>query len=184
MQIAHLTHSLGISMRFRVCCAHLERNKSMSNIDKKQTLLATCSGEVIKLEDVSDEVFSSGVLGKGFAIIPSGKDFFSPVSGEISNAHDTGHAYMITAEDGLEVLVHIGINTVELEGEYFSPVVKSHMRVSQGDKLTYADAEKILLRGYDPVAVIIITNPERLEQFKITYGKITAGEPVMEYTLK
>ncbi|MBE6674459.1 MAG: PTS glucose transporter subunit IIA [Ruminococcaceae bacterium] len=156
----------------------------MSNIDKKQTLLATCSGEVIKLEDVCDEVFSSGVLGKGFAIIPSDNDFFSPINGKISNAYDTGHAYMITAEDGLELLVHIGINTVELDGEFFSPVVKAGMSVSQGDKLAYADASNILSRGYDPVCVVVITNPEKIEQFKITYGKIDAKSPVMEYTLK
>lgn len=156
----------------------------MSNIDKKQTLLATCCGEVIKLEDVCDEVFSSGVLGKGFAIIPEGKDFFSPCSGVVSNAYETGHAYMITTNDGLELLVHIGINTVELDGEYFSPVVKAKMSVSFGDKLTYADIDKILERGYDPVCVVVITNSEKIDQFRITYGKVKSGDAVMEYTLK
>lgn len=156
----------------------------MSNIDKKQTLLATCSGEVIKLEDVSDEVFSSGVLGKGFAIIPHGKDFYSPLDGKVSNAHDSGHAYAVTAKDGVELLIHIGIDTVELDGEYFSPVVKAGMSVSQGDKIAYADTEKILSRGYDPVTVNIITNPEMIDQFRINYGRVKAGDTVMEYTLK
>ncbi|MBO4982438.1 MAG: PTS glucose transporter subunit IIA [Clostridia bacterium] len=156
----------------------------MSNISKKQTLLATCSGEVVKLEDVCDEVFSSGILGKGFAIIPSGNDFFSPVSGTITNAYDTGHAYMITSKDGLEVLVHIGIDTVELDGEFFSPVVKTNMSVSQGDKLGYADTSNILSRGYDPITPIVITNPEKIENLKITYGKVKALDVIMEYTLK
>ncbi|MBQ7226303.1 MAG: PTS glucose transporter subunit IIA [Clostridia bacterium] len=156
----------------------------MSNIDKKQTLLAACEGEAIKLEDVSDEVFSSGVLGKGFGILPSNNDFFSPIDGVVSNAYETGHAYMITGDDGLEVLVHIGINTVELDGEYFSPVVKTGMRVSKGDKLTYADTEKILSRGFDPVAVVVVTNSEKIEQLKITYGKVTPKDAVMEYTVK
>lgn len=156
----------------------------MSNIDKKQTLLATCSGEVVKLEDVCDEVFSSGILGKGFAIIPSGNDFFSPVSGTVTNAYDTGHAYMITSKDGLEVLVHIGIDTVELDGEFFSPVVKTNMSVSQGDKLGYADTSNILSRGYDPITPIVITNPEKIENLKITYGKVKALDVIMEYTLK
>lgn len=156
----------------------------MSNIDKKQTLLATCSGEVVKLEDVCDEVFSSGVLGKGFAIIPSGSDFFSPASGIVSNAYDTGHAYMISSKDGLEILVHIGINTVELDGEFFSPIVKTNMSLSQGDKLAYADTSNILSRGYDPITVVIVTNPEKIEKLKITYGKVNALDPVMEYTLK
>lgn len=156
----------------------------MSNIDKKHTLQAVCGGEVIKLEDVSDEVFSSGVLGSGFAIIPDSNDFFSPVGGEVTNAHESGHAYMITTDQGLEVLVHLGVNTVELEGEYFSPVVRAKMRVCQGDKLTYADTDKILARGYDPVAVIIVTNAEKIEQLKITYGKVNPGDAVMEYTLR
>ena len=156
----------------------------MNNIDKKQTLLATCSGEVVKLEDVCDDVFSSGVLGKGFAIIPSGSDFFSPVTGIVTNAYDTGHAYMITSRDGLEILVHIGINTVELDGEFFSPVVKANMSVSQGDKLAYADTSNILSRGYDPITVIVITNPEKIDNLKITYGEIKALDTVVEYTLK
>ena len=156
----------------------------MSNIDTKQTLLATCSGEVIKLEDMEDEVFSSGTLGKGFAIIPDGKDFFSPIDGKVSNTHDAGHAYLITGKDGMELLIHIGIDTVELEGEYFSPVVKAGMSVSQGDKLVYADTEKIKDRGYSPVTAVVITNPEVIDQFKITYGKIQAGQSVMEYIIK
>ena len=156
----------------------------MSNIDKKQTLVAPCSGEVIKLEDICDDVFSSGVLGKGFAIIPSGKEFFSPVAGSITNAYDTGHAYMISSKDGLEILVHIGIDTVELDGEFFSPVVRSNMSVLQGGRLATADTSNILSRGYDPVTAIVITNPEKIEQFKITYGKVNALDTVMEYTLK
>lgn len=156
----------------------------MSNIDKKHTLLATCSGEVIKLSDVNDEVFSSEMLGKGFAIIPSGNDFFSPVDGVITNAHEAGHAYMIKADCGLEVLVHLGINTVELEGEFFSPVVKMNMRVSQGDKLAYADTDKIMARGFDPVCVVIVTNSEEIEHMKITYGKASARDSVLEFTLK
>lgn len=156
----------------------------MSNIDKKQILLATCSGEVIKLEDVCDEVFSSGTLGKGFAIVPKGHEFIAPIDGKITNAHDSGHAFLMTGKDGLEILIHIGIDTVELEGEYFSPVVKAGMSLSQGDKLAHADTEKILSRGFDPVTMVVITNPEMIEHFKITYGKVKQGDIVMEYTLK
>ena len=156
----------------------------MSNIDKKQTLVAACSGEVIKLEDVCDEVFSSGILGHGFAIIPDSNDFYAPVGGRIMNAHECGHAYLIETDNGLDVLIHLGVNTVELEGEYFSPVVKEKMRVCQGDKLTYADTDKIMARGYDPVCVIIVTSSEKIDQFKITYGKVSVGDSVFEYTLK
>ena len=156
----------------------------MSENMGKYTLLATCSGEVIKLEEVCDEIFSSGIMGSGFAIIPDGKDFISPIDGKVTNAHEACHAYMITGKNGVEVLIHIGVDTVELEGEYFSPVVKEGMSVSQGDKLTYADTEKILERGYDPVTMVVVTNPEMIDKFKITFGKVNAGDVVLEYTLK
>lgn len=156
----------------------------MSNIDKKQALLSPCNGEIIKLEDVEDEVFSSGMLGMGFGIIPETKDFYSPVNGKITNAHQHGHAYMIETDDGLELLIHIGIDTVALEGECFSPVVKANMRVCQGDKLTYADVDRIRAKGFDPVVAVIITNSESVEHFKMNYGKATTGQAVMEYTLK
>ena len=147
------------------------------------TVKAVCDGEVIKLESVSDEVFSSGMLGKGFAIIPNGKDFVSPIDGRVTEAHEAGHAYAIAGNDGIEILVHIGIDTVELDGEGFAPVVKSGMSVLQCDKLTYADTEKIIGRGFDPVTVVVITNSERMKDFKINYGKVKAGETVLEYTL-
>ena len=90
---------------------------------------------------------------------------------------------MINTESGLDVLVHIGVDTVELDGEYFSPVVKTNMKVANGDKLAYADIENIKLRGFDPVTVVVITNPERLDYFNVSYGKIKAGDTVFEYTL-
>ena len=153
-------------------------------MDKKQILYAPCSGEVIKLENVKDEVFSSGILGKGFAIVPDSKDFYSPVKGKISNAHEAGHAYMIEAENGLEIMVHIGLDTVELEGEFFLPAVKSNMSVSKGDKLTYADVDKIKDRGFDPVVIVIVTNAEKLGDFQIKYGKVEKSESVMECSIK
>ena len=156
----------------------------MSNKEEKLALCSPCDGEVIKLEDVCDDVFSSGMLGVGFAVIPDGKDFFSPARGRVTNAHEASHAYMIESEQGLEILVHIGINTVELEGEYFSPLVKENMTLYKGDKLTYADVDRIMARGYDPVTVIIVTNSEKIQQFTIKYGKTEKGQDVMEYTLK
>ena len=158
--------------------------ENMSINNEKHTILSPCDGEVVRLEDVCDEVFSQGILGTGFAVIPSNNDFFSPIDGKISNAYETGHAYTIDGKDGIELLLHIGIDTVELDGEYFSPVVKANMSVSQGDKLAYADTDNILARGFDPITVVIVTNTEKLGSFKITYGKIKAKDSVMEYSIK
>lgn len=153
-------------------------------MNKVYSITATCDGEVIKLEDVNDEVFSSGILGLGFAIIPDGKEFFAPADGKIENAHEEGHAYLISAKNGVEILIHIGIDTVELGGEFFSPIVKAGMSVSQGDKLAYADVEKIVSRGYDPVTAVVITNPEMIDKMKVTYGHVKAGDVIMEYNIK
>ena len=155
----------------------------MKNTNKSYTLVAPCTGEVIKLENVKDEVFSQGILGTGFAIVPDTKDFLSPINGKVANSHESGHAYMIEGDNGLEILVHIGIDTVELEGEYFTPFVKSNMRLSQGDRLAYADVDKISSRGYDPVCIVVVTNSEKLKSIEIKYGKIMAGQEVMTYTL-
>lgn len=150
---------------------------------EKRTLVAPCSGEVINLSEVNDEVFSSGMLGGGFAIIPEGNDFVCPCGGEVEEAHEEGHAYMLANEDGLEILVHIGVDTVELEGKCFTPLVSKGDTVTKGGKLAKVDVDEVIKSGYDPVAVIVITNGEIISESTVKYGKIKAGDTVFEYTL-
>ena len=152
-----------------------ERNKS--------AICAPCDGEVIKLEDVSDEVFSSGVMGDGFGVLPSEKRIASPVSGKIENAYKTGHAYTILSDDGLDVLVHIGIDTVELDGKFFERRVSTGDRVKKGDYLAVADVDKILEAGFDPVCICIASNPEKMNIAEINYGKCNSGDEVIKYTI-
>ncbi|MBO5287660.1 MAG: PTS glucose transporter subunit IIA [Clostridia bacterium] len=156
----------------------------MSIFNRGRGIITPCGGEVIRLEDVCDEVFSSGVMGKGFGVHPEENEIVSPIDGEIVNAYDTGHAFIIQSEDGLEVLVHIGINTVELEGEYLEPRVKKGMKIRQGDKLAYADTVKILERGYDPTVVVVITNSEKLSSLKVTRTHASPKEQVATYKTK
>ena len=99
---------------------------------KKKTIVSPCKGEIIELKDIKDEVFSSGLLGYGFGVKSTQGEVFSPIDGVVSSVYDTGHAYTIEGKDGLEVLVHIGIDTVELGRELFCP------RVKQGDKVKKA----------------------------------------------
>ena len=150
---------------------------------EKKTLVAPCSGKVIELSDVSDEVFSSGMLGGGFAIIPNGQDFVCPCNGEIQEAHEEGHAYMLTNEDGLEILVHIGIDTVELEGKGFTPFVSVGDTVTAGGKLASVDVDEIIKSGYDPVTVVVLTNEAMISEKTVKYGEMKAGDVVCEYTL-
>ena len=152
-----------------------ERNKSI--------IYAPCSGEVIKLEDVPDEVFSSGIMGDGFAILPSDKKIASPTFGKVENAYKTGHAYTILSNDGLDILIHIGIDTVELDGEHFEKRVESGDKVKKGDVLAIADIEKIKEVGFDPVCILVISNYEKMQGTEIKYGKCKLGDEIIKYTI-
>ena len=152
-----------------------ERNKSI--------IYAPCSGEVIKLEDVPDEVFSSGIMGEGFAILPSDSKFGSPAFGKVENAYKTGHAYTILSNDGLDILIHIGIDTVELDGEHFEKRVESGDKVKKGDVLAIADIDKIIEAGFDPVCILVISNYEKMQGSEIKYGKCKLGDEIIKYTI-
>ncbi len=151
---------------------------------EKQAIFAPCDGEVIALENVTDEVFSSGVMGDGFGVLPSAKNIYSPVSGKIENAYKTGHAYSIVTDDGLDVLVHIGIDTVELDGECFEKQADTGDYIKKGELLCVADINKILEKGFDPVVVVVISNSETLHSTEIKYGACYSGDEVFLYEIK
>ena len=151
---------------------------------EKGIIVSPVDGEVIELENVLDEVFSSGVMGDGFAVIPTSKNFYSPVSGKIENAYRTGHAYTVVTDDGLDVLVHIGIDTVELDGEFFEGKVSSGENVKKGDIIAYADINKIMENGFDPVCIVVVSNSDRLHNIDIKYGECYSGDEAMTYEQK
>ncbi len=149
---------------------------------KKLQLAATQNGECVEIDMVPDPVFSERLLGDGVAIIPEDDEVKSPVDGEVVQVFDTLHAYSIRSDDGLEILVHIGLNTVELGGEGFSPKVKSGDRVAKGEVLCLADLKLIREKGYDIYTPIVITNSDELKSLDILKGKVVGGETtVMEY---
>ena len=150
----------------------------------KGSIKAPCDGEAIELENVCDEVFSSGVMGEGFAVLPNGKNIFSPVDGKIDNAYKTGHAYSIITDDGLDVLVHIGIDTVELNGEFFEKRVSIGERVKAGDIIAYADTDKIMERGFDPVVIVAVANSDKMHGIEARFGKCYTKDEIMTYFLK
>ena len=148
----------------------------------EKTLLAVCDGEAIELSYVPDEVFAEKMLGEGFAIIPSGQNFFAPADGEIVNISDTLHAYSIKTDGGLEVLLHIGIDTVELRGEGFTPRVRVGERVRAGDVVAVADTVFIEKKGFSTVTPVVVTNPDELLSFDLRLGRVIGGEStVMNY---
>lgn len=121
-------------------------------------LYAAGNGKVVKVEDVPDEVFASKALGDGVAVILEDGKVYAPADGEISMVADTLHAYGITTPDGLELLVHIGVNTVELNGEGFQPQVKAGQKVKAGDLLCIVDMKLMKNKGYPMHTPTLLTN--------------------------
>ena len=149
---------------------------------QKCKITATQTGTCVDLDEVPDEVFKDRLLGEGVAIIPSEDEVKSPVDGVVVQVFDTLHAYSIKSDDGLEVLVHIGINTVELKGEGFRAAVKDGDRVRAGDTLCFADIKFIKEKGYETHTPILIANSEDVKNLETLKGQVTAGETVvMEY---
>ncbi|SFH42527.1 PTS system, beta-glucosides-specific IIC component [Priestia megaterium] len=125
---------------------------------KTASIVSPLTGDVKLLNQVNDQVFSSGALGKGIAIEPNTGNAFSPVDGVVSTLFPTGHAIGITSDEGIEILIHIGIDTVQLDGKHYEPQIKQGDRVKQGDLLVNFDIERIKEAGYQVTTPIIITN--------------------------
>jgi PTS system, glucose subfamily, IIA component len=135
----------------------------MFGFKKKQKVVETefkavVTGTAKALYNVEDEVFSKGFLGDGIAIAPSQKEFYAPISGTLSSVFPTGHAYGIQGDDGIEVFIHIGIDTVQLNGDGFDVKVKQDTRVNQGDLLVVCDIDKLKSSGFKTDTIVIVTN--------------------------
>ncbi len=151
---------------------------------KEEYLCSVAKGQLICIEQVPDRVFSQKILGEGFGIIPMEGDFCSPADGVISDVAETLHAYCITTDDGLEIIVHIGIDTVELKGEGFKNTVKSGAKVKKGDIIAHADLTLIQSKGYNPTTAVIVTNSDRLSKFQLAENtSVKIGDKAMIYKI-
>lgn len=178
---------IGIAMAFvlsAVLTYILGFDEGSSNI-KKSTLgeleLASCvKGEMIPLEDVKDPVFSSKVMGDGVAFIPEVGEITSPVDGIIEVAFPTGHAIGLKSDSNVEILIHVGINTVELNGDGFKLLVKQGERVTRGQKLIEFDLKKIKEKGYDTTTMLLITEANSKTVRKENYRNVVNEDKVLE----
>ena len=121
-------------------------------------LCSVVTGELVQLTDINDQAFSTGALGKGVGIKPSSNEIHSPVDGEIMVVFPTKHAIGIKDDNGIELLIHIGIDTVELEGQHFQVFVEAGSRVAKGQKIAEVDFAAVEATGYDPTTIVVVTN--------------------------
>lgn len=138
-----------------------KEEKVESPLVKQEVLVSPLKGEVKPLSEVKDEAFSKGALGKGIAIEPTEGKVIAPVDGVLTTLFPTGHALGITSDNGAEILIHIGMDTVQLDGKYFTPKAKQGDTVKAGDVLLEFDIKAIKEAGYSLITPVIITNSDK-----------------------
>lgn len=148
---------------------------------REVTVAAPVAGKVISLDEAGDAVFASRALGEGVAIIPESSQILAPVSGEVVTVAKTGHAFGIKTDDGVGVLIHVGIDTVKMAGEGFTVAVAKRQRVSTGDLLVEVDFEQVQQAGYATTTLMTVTNTKKLTRVepKVS-GSAAVGDAVIE----
>lgn len=147
---------------------------------KGSEISSPMNGEVVPLSQVNDAVFAQGSIGEGIAIIPADGKVVSPVNGIIQLIFDTKHAIGLQSDEGIEILIHIGIDTVRLGGKYFTAHVKNGDRVKEGDLLVTFDLEAIKKEGFDIITPVLVTNSEDYINIEPQYGKqVNTGQNIM-----
>ncbi len=148
---------------------------------KKTTLCAHLSGDIIPLEDIEDEAFSQKVLGDGIAIEPTEGKLYSPCDGKVDMVFETKHAINLISDDGCEILLHIGIDTVKLLGKHFKAHVSDGQRIRKGDLLITFNIKEIRRAGFKTVTPMIVCNSDEYEKFNtLLSGKVSVGDAVLE----
>lgn len=150
-----------------------------------RTVTAPVAGQAIALDQVDDATFASGMLGKGMAIVPSQGPVVSPVDGTVMVAFPTAHAYALRAASGVEVLIHIGMDTVQLQGQHFTPRVVKGQQVRRGDVLAEVDWAAVAAAGYDLTTPVVISNTKKMASVEtIEPGQVAVGDQLVTAVAK
>ena len=167
-----------------VATERLVQEETTGNIPaalQNETLVTPIVGDVVALADVNDPVFSSGAMGQGIAVKPSQGVVYAPADAEVSIAFPTGHAFGLKTTDGAEVLIHVGIDTVTMNGEGFEQKVAQGDKVKAGDVLGTFDSNKIAAAGLDDTTMVIVTNTaDYASVAPVATGSVAKGDAVIE----
>ena len=151
---------------------------------KKHVIESPVDGQLVELESVQDEVFSTKLAGDGLAIVPTSNTFVAPIAGILTKIFSTNHAFSIQTSSGLEVLVHIGLDTVNLNGEGFKRLATEGDKVSVGDPIISVDIEFIKSKGKDIMTPIVFNHEKELMLSSFNIKSIREGEMLLEVTIK
>lgn len=147
-------------------------------------ILAPATGELIHLSSVSDEMFAQKMMGDGYAVKPTEDEIYAPISGTITSVFATKHAISLTSKDGLEVLMHLGVDTVELKGAPFDIKVQEGQQVETGDLLGTMDLQQVAEAGLSNEIMVIFTNMDKIKELTANSPtKVQHGEEVGTITL-
>ena len=148
--------------------------------EEKEEIVSIADGNIIPLSEVPDPTFAGEILGKGAAVQLESDEIYSPVDGTVASVFPTKHAIGLLSDDGVEVLIHVGIDTVQLEGRHYDVKVEAGQKVKKGDLLLVCDREAIEKEGYQTVTPIIISNTADFDEVQqIENGKVKKGTPVI-----
>lgn len=151
---------------------------NIEDLNKDLNLVSHANGKVVNIVDVKDDMFSGKLLGNGIAVMPTKGELYAPCDGIIETVFHTKHAIAIKTNCGKEILLHVGIDTVKLDGKYFDPQVKVGDKVKAKDLLLKFDLEAIKKAGYDTVIPAVVTNMENAQVAALAQGKIEAGKNI------
>lgn len=157
-----------------------ETVKEVREVRSDEIILAPLTGEVKDIKECSDPVFAQEIVGKGVIIVPTEGKVYAPVDGKISMLAETGHAVGITSDNGTELLIHIGLDTVELEGKPFDIKAENNANVKRGDLLIEFNIEEIKASGKETQSPVIITNTDNKTITSLKLGQINHGEDLLK----
>lgn len=147
----------------------------------KLQIRAPISGRVIPMDEVADEVFAEGMAGEGAAVVPDGSgEAIAPVSGTLAKLFESGHAFGIAAAGGVELIVHLGLDTIEMEGGGFEKLAAQGDDVKAGQPIVRFDLDAINAAGYDPTTPVVITNSDEHPVSEPVTGEVNAGDLLFE----
>ncbi len=163
----------------------LKNIRSRVNIGEAEVVLnAPVSGRIVPLCEVNDETFSEHILGEGFAIVPENGVIVAPADAVIESVPHSLHAVSMTTDSGVELLIHVGLDTVELEGRYFRCPVKVGDRVRAGDVLIEADIDGVTSAGYATVTPVVVTNPDDFASVEVVGEVARTNTPFLKLERK